>query len=150
MRMKRVFSAVIVLVFLISVIVINGVRSSSGVGRKQPVISEKDIELAENFYLLSGMDEENAHKRAAEYVEKRETLYQEAVSNGYDVTDQEVWDYLEELKVIINQADNREDALKAMGQFESEEAYWEYEFTVYKINLPIQNYVRDMEKTFIE
>ena len=103
----------------------------------QSAIMNKDIEQAKNFYVLSGMDENTAQKQAVDYVMKRDALYQAAIENGYEVTDQEVWDYIEELKVIISQADNREDALNVMKQFPSEEAYWEYEFTVYKINLPI-------------
>lgn len=45
-------------------------------------------------------------------------------------------------------ADNKSDADAIMSQFNSEEDYWEYEFYVYKKNLPIQNYVRDLEKNF--
>lgn len=114
----------------------------------QSAIMNKDIEQAKNFYILSGMDENTAQKQAVDYVMKRDALYQAAIENGYEVTDQEVQDYIEELKVIISQSDNREDALNVMEQFPSEEAYWEYEFTVYKINLPIQNYVHDVEQAY--
>lgn len=75
---------------------------------------------------------------------------QAAIDNGYSVTDEEVWDYIEELKEIINSADNKEDALAIMKQFDSEEDYWNYEFSVYQKNLPIQNYVHDIEQMYMQ
>jgi len=36
-----------------------------------------------------------------------------------------------------------------MEQFDSEEDYWNYEFTVYQKNLPIQNYVHDLEQEYL-
>lgn len=117
------------------------------VGRSASV-SEKDVRQAEDFYGLQGFDRQEARRMAVDYMEKREALYEEAVKNGYDVTDREVYDYLEELKAIIDSADNREDAYNVMAAFESEDAYWDYQFSVYKKNLPIQNYVKDLEKQF--
>lgn len=117
------------------------------VGRSASV-SEKDVRQAEDFYVLQGFDRQEARRMAVDYMEKREALYEEAVKNGYDVTDREVYDYLEELKAIIDSADNREDAYNVMAAFESEDAYWDYQFSVYKKNLPIQNYVKDMEEKF--
>ena len=35
-----------------------------------------------------------------------------------------------------------------MEGFESEEAYWDFEFEVYKIDLPIQKYVSAKEQEF--
>ena len=113
-------------------------------------ITNNDIEQVQKFYMLSGMDEQIARETAVQYVKEREALYQEAVDNGYSVTDEEVWDYIEELKEIINSADNKEDALAIMNQFDSEEDYWNYEFSVYQKNLPIQNYVHDIEQMFMQ
>ena len=68
----------------------------------------------------------------------------------YTVTDQEVYDYLEKLKVFIEQSDNKEDAMAIIEQFDSEEDYWNYEFEVYKKDLPIQKYMAAKEKEFKE
>ena len=37
--------------------------------------------------------------------------------------------------------------MAVINQFESEDAYWEYEFEVYRKSLPIQNYVKSLEMT---
>ena len=113
-------------------------------------ITNNDIEQVQKFYMLSGMDEQIARETAVQYVKEREALYQAAIEKGYSVTDEEVWDYIEELKEIINFADNKEDALAIMNQFDSEEDYWNYEFSVYQKNLPIQNYVHDIEQMFMQ
>ena len=119
------------------------------VGRNT-VITNTDIEQATEFYLLSGMDETAARAAAFDYVTQRETLYQSAIKNGYSVTDEEVWTYLEELKLPIADADNKDDVMAVMSQFDSEEAYWDFEFTVYRKNIPIQNYVHDIEQAFMQ
>ena len=82
---------------------------------------------------------------AIKYVMKREALYEEAINNGYTVTDEEVRAYLEELKEAINSADNKEDALQVIKAFDSEKKYWDFEFEVYKKDLPIQKYVESLE-----
>ena len=117
---------------------------------RNTVLTKKDIEQATQFYTLSGMDPQKAKETAVEYVAQREALYHTAIENGYAVTDEEVWDYLEELKATIQNADNREDALAVIDQFDTEEDYWNYEFTVYQKNLPIQNYVKDLEQNFMQ
>ena len=57
---------------------------------------------------------------------------------------------LEELKQFINQSENKEDAMAIIEQFDSEEDYWNYEFEVYKKDLPIQKYMAAKEKEFKE
>ena len=49
--------------------------------------------------------------------------------------------YLDELKEIINGATNKDEAQALINQFDSEEEYWQHEFEVYKINLPIEKYL---------
>lgn len=99
---------------------------------KNGVITNKEVEQAIAFYDTFGMSAEEARKQAILYVEEREALYQQAIEAGYTVTDQEVYDYLEKLKVFIEQSDNKEDAMAIIEQFDSEEDYWNYEFEVYK------------------
>lgn len=117
---------------------------------KNTTVRNKDIEQAKQFFILSGAEEEQAEKQAVEYVMEREALYHAAIQNGYEVTEQEVWDYLEELKVTLNTADNKEDFQNILNQFDSEKEYWDFQFTVYEKNLPIQNYVKDLEKQYME
>ena len=112
---------------------------------KSAVIMEADIEQGTKFFVLSGMDEKKAREEAIKYAMKREALYKEAIHNGYTVTDEEVRAYLEELKEVINSADNKEDAYAVIKAFDSEKEYWDFEFEVYKKDLPIQNYVRSLE-----
>lgn len=117
---------------------------------KNGVITNKEVEQAIMFYTTFGMNQEDARKQAVLYVEEREALYQQAIEAGYTVTDQEVYDYLEKLKVFIEQSDNKEDAMAIIEQFDSEEDYWNYEFEVYKKDLPIQKYMAAKEKEFKE
>ena len=117
---------------------------------KNGVITNKEVEQAMMFYTTFGMNQEDARKQAVLYVEEREALYQQAIEAGYTVTDKEVYDYLEELKQFINQSENKEDAMAIIEQFDSEEDYWNYEFEVYKKDLPIQKYMAAKEKEFKE
>ena len=108
-------------------------------------ITEADIRQGTDFYVLSGMNEEAAREEAIKYMMKREALYAEAVRNGYSVTDDEVRAYLEELKQTIASADNKEDVEAVIKGFGSEDEYWEYEFNVYKTDLPIQKYTKSLK-----
>lgn len=117
---------------------------------KNAIVTNKDVDQAVEFYILSGLDEQNAKEEAVKYTFQREALYQAAIENGYSVTDEEVWEYLEELKDTINHADNKEDIITIMSQFETENDYWNFEFSVYQKNLPIQRYVHDLEESFMQ
>lgn len=112
---------------------------------KSASVTEADIKQGTDFYVLSGMDEEAAREEAIKYMMKREALYAEAVRNGYSVTDDEVRAYLEELKQTIASADNKEDVEAVIKGFGSEDEYWEYEFNVYKTDLPIQKYTKSLK-----
>lgn len=113
-------------------------------------ISNREVKQAADFCKLTGMTEEEAREQAVQYVMEREALYQEAIKNGYGVTDEQVWEYLEEMKQILHNADNSDDVQTVISRFDSEEDYWDFEFTVYQKNLPIQNYVHDMEQQFVQ
>lgn len=113
-------------------------------------ITKKDYEQTLQFELLSGLNQEEAEKEAYKYVTEREALYYQAVKAGYSVTEEEARAYIEELKKMTDEADNKEDISQLIAQFDSEEDYWEYEVTVYMKNLPIQNYVKDLEKNFLK
>ena len=102
-----------------------------------------------SYFKQQGMSEEEAKEQAIAYLKERDQLYEEAVKAGYDVTDSEVEAYLEELKQTLYHADNSEDVMAVMEQFDSEEDYWKYEFEVYKKDLPIIKY-REAQNHIIE
>ena len=115
----------------------------------QNIDSNNEEAAAVEFYRMQGMSEEEAKEQAIAYLKERDQLYEEAVKAGYDVTDSEVEAYLEELKQTFYHADNSEDAMAVMEQFDSEEDYWKYEFEVYKKDLPIIKY-REAQNHIIE
>lgn len=115
----------------------------------QNIDSNNEEAAAVEFYRMQGMSEEEAKEQAIAYLKERDQLYEEAVKAGYDVTDSEVEAYLEELKQTLYHADNSEDAMAVMEQFDSEEDYWKYEFEVYKKDLPIIKY-REAQNHIIE
>lgn len=117
------------------------------VGKNGKVL-QKEIDQAKRFYILSGVNESDAEETSKDYMLKREALYQAAIKNGYTVTDEEIQSYLDEVKEFAQKADNKEDMQSVINQFDSVQAYWEYEFEVYKKNLPIQKYLEDMEEVF--
>ncbi|MCR5785051.1 MAG: hypothetical protein K6G40_05340 [Eubacterium sp.] len=115
---------------------------------KAGVITRQELQVATSYYVQMGYEENEALDAAKEYLLKREALYMEAVSNGYSASDEEVWEYLDELKETVKNADNSADVYAVIEQFDSEEDFWNYEFIVYKKDLPAQNYVSDMENSY--
>lgn len=115
---------------------------------KSATVTEADIQQGTELFILSGMDREKAKKEAINYAMKREALYEEAIKSGYTVTDDEVRTYLKELKKTIDSADNKEDAYATIDAFGSEKEYWDFEFTVYKKDLPIKKYRDSLEQQY--
>ena len=109
-------------------------------GKSGGIITKDDIEQATEFYILAGY---------TKYMLERDATYQKAISEGYSVTDEEVWAYLDELKEIINGATNKDEAQALINQFDSEEEYWQHEFEVYKINLPIEKYLNSVKQDYL-
>ena len=121
-------------------------------------VTKYDIAIAKQFIIVRDQDTSAAETSAAEtsaaeteaiqYMEKREALYQAAIKNGFTVTDEEIKSYLDELKKTLEQADNKDDVLAIISKFDSEEAYWAFEYTVYQKDLPIQKYVASLEQEY--
>lgn len=111
-------------------------------------VSSANIQQAKEFYVLTGISESEAETKAIDYMKKREAMYVDALRHGYDVTDQEIWEYLDELKQTMEKSENKAEIEALISSFGTLEEYWQYEFTVYEKNLPIQNYVEDMEAQF--
>lgn len=114
---------------------------------KNAVVLEKDVQRAADFYILNGLNETEARTKAEAYMMEYEAMYSKAIQAGFQVTDNEVKSYIEELKKEVEATTNRDEVMAVINQFASEDAYWEYEFEVYRKSLPIQNYVKSLEMT---
>ncbi|CDC16696.1 putative uncharacterized protein [Ruminococcus sp. CAG:55] len=119
-------------------------------GKSGGVITTKDIEQATEFYILAGYEQSDAEDKAVEYMLRRDATYQRAIAAGYSVSDDEINDYLDDLKVTINDSINSEEAQALISQFGSEEGYWQHEFEVYKINLPIEKYLESLKQEYLK
>ena len=115
---------------------------------KTAVITKKDLEMSIDNLVLSGLKEENAIKEAVKLTMEREALYEEAVAEGFNVTDDEIKAYLEELKGMMDKADNKDQVDAIIKGFGSEDKYWDFEFSIYKKDLPIIKYQKALEKQY--
>ena len=111
-------------------------------------IPSGELEQGIDYYVLGGMKEENAIKEAVKQAMVRESVYEEATAEGYNVTDDEIKAYLGELKKTMGKADNKVQVDALIKGFGSEEKYWDYEFSVYKKDLPIIRYQEALEKQY--
>lgn len=112
------------------------------------LITKRELAISKEFYILQGKSKSAAEKEAVKYVKEFNALYVEAINNGFDVTESEVDNYLIELREMLEQSANSEYYKKVISEFDSEDAYWEFEKTVYKKQLPIQKYVSALEKEY--
>ena len=101
-------------------------------------------------YKLKSEDDGQAAKDADNEIKQYNALYAAAVKNGYSVTDEQVQAYIEDMKLQLESVDNSEDIQDVIDQFDSEDDYWAYEFTVYQKQLPIQNYVSALNDEYNE
>lgn len=164
-KWKRMLSAAIVLVMVLGCVVFvnanseyalfeqRGEQISDAVGKEDEnvepgVISNEELEVTKAFYLQQGYDETQALNMAKEYLIEREAMYLKALDEGYAVTDEELEDYLIELKDMLYTSENKEEVEALISQFENEDAYWEYEHRVYEKNLPIQKYTESLEQEY--
>ena len=110
-------------------------------------ISDQEIQQYVDYYKNEGLNEDEALAAAVEDAEERNALYVEAIKNGYTVTDEEIYQWLDVLRAALEE-DTTGVYQAALEGFDSEEAYWDYEYEVYTVDLPIQNYVSAKEKEF--
>lgn len=115
---------------------------------KTAEITKKDLEMSIDNLVLSGLKEENAIKEAVKLTMEREALYEEAVTEGFNVTDGEIKDYFEELKGTMDKAENKVQVDAIIKGFGSEEKYWDFEFGIYKKDLPIIKYQKALETQY--
>lgn len=107
-------------------------------------ISKAEVQQYTDFYLNNGESEENAQKLAEKDAMERNALYVAAIQNGYEVTEEDINDWLTELRTMLEN-DTTRAYQSAMEGFDSEDAYWKYEYEVYRVDLPIQNYVSSLQ-----
>ena len=117
---------------------------------KDVSITMKEYEQVKSFYKLKSEDYGQAAKDADKEIKQYNALYAAAVKNGYSVTDEQVQAYIEDMKLQLESVDNSEDIQDVIDQFDSEDDYWAYEFTVYQKQLPIQNYVSALNDEYNE
>ena len=118
----------------------------------EAAVSESDVDMGTQFYQAAGFTKEDAREQSVEYFKEYEAMYAEAIAKGYSVTDEEIEDYLEEMKASIfsdtTDETTQEQYREMFGQFDSEEDYWNYEKEVYRKQLPIEKMVRDLEREY--
>lgn len=117
-------------------------------------IRESEIQKSIAFYKASGLNAKEAEKEAVDYLMKFEALYADAIEKGYSVTDKEVDEYLNTMKNSLTSPETDEESKKefrtVIAQFDSEENYWAYQKIICQKELPIQNYVGDLEEQYFQ
>ena len=111
------------------------------------MISDQEIQQYADYYKNEGLNENEALSAAIEDAEERNALYVEAIKNGYIVTDEEIYQWLDVLRETLEE-DTTGVYQAALEGFDSEDAYWDFEYKVYTVDLPIQKYVSAKEKEF--
>lgn len=112
------------------------------------LITAQEVEQYTEFYELNGS--EDPAQDAVTYAEERNALYAAAISEGYTVTDQEIRDYIDELKTIVKNSMTESEYSGIIQNYDSEDDYWNYEYKVYTIDLPIQKYTAALEQAYRE
>ncbi|MCP1102227.1 hypothetical protein M2454_000554 [Aequitasia blattaphilus] len=112
------------------------------------IVTSEDIAQAKIFFSIAGMTDEIATEAAYEHVTQRESLYYQALQNGYLCSDGEVLEKIQELKDILigenASTESKQQAEEIIKHFDNEEAYWDYQKKVYEKNLPIEKYVSSL------
>jgi hypothetical protein len=113
---------------------------------KNIIISNDEVAEYETFYENAG--EDDALAKAQEYARERNALYAAAIENGFTVTDEDINNYLEDRKKEIKSIISDDEYQELCAKYGTEDDYWAFEFEVYKINLPIQNYAKSLESEY--
>lgn len=114
---------------------------------KDCVITVGQMEARQYFYQIRGLEEEAAKRAALQELMEEEALYQNAISKGCMVNEQEVRDYLSEMKRMMESTDGSGDQGELqviMEQFDSEDSYWTFEYSVVQRDMTIRKYVDEL------
>lgn len=104
---------------------------------KNTVITKEQVKKYQDFY--NTMDVNTARKKAIRYAEERNALYVAAIQNKYFVSDEEVWKYIRKMQneyIELNTQNNEPGEITKS------------DFNNYKIDLSVQKYVKNAEKTY--
>lgn len=115
---------------------------------KNIIITKEEVQLYKKFYELNDTGESSVN--AEEYARERNALYVEAIKNGFTVTDNDIENYLVELKEQLKSCLSEEEYNDLCSAYGGEEQYWEFQHEVYQVNLPIQNYIKNIESQYKE
>jgi hypothetical protein len=113
---------------------------------KNIIISNDEVAQYEAFYENAG--EDDALAKAQEYARERNALYAAAIENGFTVAEEDIKNYLVDLKEEIKSSLSEDEYQELCAKYGTEDDYWAFEFEVYKINLPIQNYAKSLESEY--
>ena len=104
---------------------------------KNTVITKEQVKKYQDFY--NTMDVNAAREKAIRYAEERNALYVAAIQNKYFVSDEEVWKNIRKMQneyIELNTQNNEPREITKS------------DFNNYKIDLSIQKYVKNAEKTY--
>lgn len=82
------------------------------------------------------------------YLEKRERAFADVLNGNVISVSAADIQRAKEFYVLTGLGESEAETEALISSFGTPEEYWQYEFTVYEKNLPIQNYVEDMEEQF--
>ena len=106
------------------------------------------MDRAVEYYQIGGRS--NAVALADQYVKERNALYAAALANGCTATEDEIRQYLDELRDMLYRSENKEDIFAVIQGFGSEDEYWAYEYTVYQKEYPIIKYTEALRDNYLD
>ena len=107
-----------------------------------------EMDRAVEYYQIGGRS--NAVALADQYVKERNALYAAALANGCTATEDEIRQYLDELRDMLYRSENKEDIFAVIQGFGSEDEYWAYEYTVYQKEYPIIKYTEALRDNYLD
>mgnify|MGYP005789335273 CR=1 FL=1 len=117
-------------------------------GKSGGIVTVNEVDMATDFYIKAGNTDTEAREKAIDYLLEREALYQKAITSGFTASEEEIRDYINELKNLVQTAENREDMQLLINEFDTEEEYWEFEYEVYRKKLPILKYLESVKQEY--
>ncbi len=123
------------------------ITPSNGVSfTKTDIEDEIDILQLTNEYDSS----ESLAEEAVDNVINRKALLKTAQDAGYEVTDEELSEYIETLRESLNAAENTTEMQEYFDRFDGEDTYFEKFENTYRDNLCIRKYLDDQKQEYLE
>jgi|GEM_PF-2059958 len=114
---------------------------------KDTVITKDEVIIYEKFF--SEIGEDDPYQKASDYAKRRHALYAAAVKEGYAVSDNDVNAYLDDLRSMLKKALSDNEFSYMAPSLNPNTSYWDYEFWICRIDLPIKNYEEALKKSLI-